>query len=81
MTVEQYFEKTGKIYGVSSKFDFGKWEHIGYVFTEIEKAYEWLKTEEHGFRERELMSKYKAQKLCGGNYEFNSQEILTYNYL
>lgn len=27
MTLEKYFEKTGKIYGVSSKFDFGEWHH------------------------------------------------------
>lgn len=27
MTLEKYFEKTGKIYGVSSKFDFGEWHY------------------------------------------------------
>ena len=65
MTTAKYFEKTGKIYGVSSKYIFGKWSHQVYVFDDLEKATEWLNTEEYDFRERELMSKSAAQKLIG----------------
>lgn len=65
MTAAKYFEKTGKIYGVSSKYDFGEWNHQVYVFDDFEKANEWLNTEEYDFRERELMSKTAAQKLIG----------------
>lgn len=54
-----------KIYGVSSKFDFGAWDHRVYVFDDKEKAQEWLHTEEYDFRERELMSKTAAIKLAG----------------
>lgn len=64
MDIKKYFDKYGKIYGVSNKFDFGRWEHIGYVFTDLSQATEWLNTEEYDFRERELMSKSAAQKLC-----------------
>ncbi len=64
---EKYFEKNGKIYGVSSKFSFGRWEHYGYCFRSLEEAEEWLHTEEYDFRERELMSKTAAEKLCGKN--------------
>lgn len=65
MTAAKYFKKVGKIYGVSSKYDFGKWNHQVYVFDNFEKATEWLNTEEYDFRERELMSKSAAQKLIG----------------
>lgn len=54
-----------KIYGVSSKFNFGAWDHRVYVFDDKEKAQEWLHTEEYDFRERELMSKTAAVKLAG----------------
>ena len=54
-----------KVYGVSSKFNFGKWDHSVYVFSNNDKAQEWLVTEEHDFRERELMTKTAAIKLAG----------------
>lgn len=65
MKVEKYFEKYGKIYGVSSKYDFGKWDHVGYVFHDLDQAKNWIETCEYDFRERELMSKSAAEKLCG----------------
>lgn len=69
MTTAKYFEKTGKIYGVSTKYEFGDWNHVGYVFDNLEDAYEWLHTEEYDFRTRELMSRTAAEKLCGkGNF-------------
>lgn len=68
MRADNYFKKNGRIYGVSSKYEFGKWSHIGYVFTSMEKAEKWLHTEEHDFRERELMSKSRAEKLCGRSF-------------
>lgn len=53
-------------YGVSSKFDFGRWSHVVYgPFETEEQAQGWLHTEEYDFRERELMSKTKAIKLAG----------------
>ncbi len=53
-------------YGVSSKFDFGTWNHVVYgPFETEEQAQEWLHTEEYDFRERELMSKTAAVKLAG----------------
>lgn len=54
-----------KIYGVSSKYEFGAWHHKLYVFYSKEAAEEWLYTDEFDFRERELMSKAAAQKLLG----------------
>lgn len=54
-----------KIYGVSSKFGFGAWEHVVYAFDDNEKAQRWLRTEEYDFRERELMTKTQAIKLAG----------------
>ena len=65
MTARKYYEKTGKIYGVSSKYNFGTWDHQLHVFDDFDKATEWLNTEEYDFRERELMSKSAAQKLIG----------------
>lgn len=41
-----------QIYGVSSKFEFGTWNHVVYHFDDIETAERWLHTEEHDFRER-----------------------------
>lgn len=53
-------------YGVSSKYDFGTWNHVVYgPFETEEQAQNWLKTEEYDFRERELMSKIAATKLAG----------------
>ena len=54
-----------KIYGVSSKYDFGTWDHVVYVFENKDSAEKWLNTEEHDFRERELMTKTAAIKLAG----------------
>lgn len=54
-----------KIYGVSSKFNFGEWEHKVYVFDDMEAAEKWLYTEEYDFREREIMTKTAAIKLAG----------------
>lgn len=64
MKIDTYFERTGEIYGVSSKYDF-EWSHVVYLFHNIEKADEWLNTEEYDFRERELMSKTAAIKIAG----------------
>lgn len=56
MHFRKYFEKYGKIYGVSYKYNFGRWE--GYIkeFDDIDKALKWLHTEEYDFRTRELGS-------------------------
>ena len=56
---------TRKIYGVSSKFNFGEWNHVVYVFDNKEDAEKWLDTEEYDFREREIMTKTAAIKLAG----------------
>lgn len=66
---------TRKIYGVSSKFSFGEWEHNVYVFTDREKAETWLNTEECDFRERELMSKTAAIHLAGTKAVKNAKEV------
>lgn len=54
-----------KIYGVSSKFEFGQWNHRVLVFENKEYAEKWLNTEEYDFRERELMTKTEAIRLAG----------------
>lgn len=54
-----------QIYGVSSKCNFGEWEHTVYHFSDMETATEWLHTEENDFREREIMGKAAAIKLAG----------------
>ena len=56
---------TRKIYGVSSKFNFGAWNHVVYVFESKEDAEKWLDAEEYDFREREIMTKTAAIKLAG----------------
>ena len=58
-------EKANLIFGVSSKFDFGKWDHEVYIFGDQKEAEEWLNTEEYDFRERELMSESDAANLVG----------------
>jgi hypothetical protein len=62
MNAESYFKKNGFIYGISEKFNFGRW--TGYIrkFDNLEEAEKWLHTEEGDFRERELCSKTKAMK-------------------
>lgn len=55
-----------KAYGVSSKYEFGSWQHVVYgPFQSEDQATEWLHKEEYDFRERELMSKTAAIKLAG----------------
>ena len=56
---------TRKVYGVSSKFSFGAWDHVVYVFDNKEDAGKWLDAEEYDFREREIMTKTAAIKLAG----------------
>lgn len=65
----------GKIYGVSSVFSFGCWDHQVYVFSDRKAAERWLATEEFGFRERELMTKTKAIRLAGRSDVENAQEV------
>jgi uncharacterized protein (DUF1330 family) len=67
--------KTKKIYGVSSKFNFGEWSHIVYVFDDKETAEKWLNTEEYDFRERELMTKTSAIQLAGRKAVENATAI------
>lgn len=54
-----------KIYGVSSKYEFGYWNHNVYVFDTKEAAEKWLNSVEYDFQERELMNKTSAIKLAG----------------
>lgn len=53
------------IYGVSSKYNFGKWEHRVVTFDDMDQVQEWLETEEYDFREREIVSRSKAVRLAG----------------
>lgn len=64
-----------KIYGVSSKYDFGAWNHKVYVFSDRDSAEKWLNTEERDFREREPMSKTAAIKLAGIKAVENAEKI------
>lgn len=56
MKATTYFKRYGKIYGVSYKYAFGRWE--GYIkeFTSLEAAEMWLNTEERDFRSRVIGS-------------------------
>ena len=63
-----------QIYGVSSKYDFGTWNHVVYHFNDMETAEKWLHTEEYDFREREIMSKTAAIKLAGRKAVENAVE-------
>lgn len=63
-----------QIYGVSSKFNFGHWEHVVYHFPDMESAVKWLHTEEFDFREREIMNKTQAIKLAGRKLVENAIE-------
>lgn len=62
MNYKNYFYKYGCIYGVSKKFEFGKWEGYYKKFTNLDDAVKWLDEEEHDFRSRELCSKTKASQ-------------------
>ena len=54
------------IIGISSKFEFGDWNHRVYTFETKETAEKWLYTEEGDFRERELFEDVKeAVQLAG----------------
>ena len=56
------------IIGISSKFDFGRWNHNVYAFDNESAAEKWLNTEEYDFRERELFGEERmkdAVKLAG----------------
>ena len=68
MNSKKYFEKNGFIYGVSSKFSFGRWNNCVHKFYDYDEAIEWLYTEEYDFRERELMSKTAVKNLSGNIY-------------
>lgn len=65
----------GKIYGVSSKYEFNSWNYKVYVFSDKETAEKWLDTEEYDFRERELMTKTAAIKLAGRKAVENAAAI------
>ena len=63
-----------KTYGVSSKSNFGHWDHTVYVFNDKGVAEKWLHTEEYDFRERELMTKTKAIELTSKKQVENAIE-------
>lgn len=64
-------------YGVSSKFDFDRWDHVVYgPFSTEEEAQKWLYTGEYDFRERELMSKTAAIRLAGKKAVEDADEAL-----
>lgn len=62
MKVENYFKKNGYIYGVSEKFDFGRLVGYAKKFDSMEKANEWLATDEGDFRTRSLVPKTYAKR-------------------
>ena len=66
---------TRTIYGVSSRYEFGCWNHRVYKFNDKETAEKWLNTEEADFRMRELMSKTAAMKVAGNRAVINAEEI------
>ena len=63
------------IYGVSSRYSFGMWNHQVYKFSDKATAEKWLRTEEYDFRMRELMTKTEATKLAGNRAVVNASEI------
>ena len=62
MKAINYFKKNGFIYGVSEKFEFGKWNGYAKKFDSFEEAERWLNTEEYDFRLRSLVSKTYAKR-------------------
>ena len=62
MKATNYFKKNGYIYGVSEKFNFGRLTGYAKKFDSMEKANEWLATEEGDFRTRSLVSKTYARR-------------------
>lgn len=65
MTLKNYFEKTGKIYGISTKYNFGHLDYYIKAFDDLDAAYKWCDTEECDFRTRELGSKTHIAKIAG----------------
>lgn len=63
VNARKYFEKNGKIYGDSYKYEFGVWSHIVTEFDSYDDAKKWLYSEEFDFRARELITKTEARKL------------------
>ena len=63
------------IYGVSSRYSFGMWNHRVYKFSDKVTADKWLNTEEAEFRMRELMTKPAAMKLAGNRAVLKAEEI------
>ena len=62
MNYKNYFKKNGFIYGVSEKFEFGRW--TGYVtkFTNLAEAEKWVEACTYDWSERELCSKTTASR-------------------
>lgn len=56
MTIDSYFKKYGRVYGISYKYQFG-WRCYCVEFSDLQEAREWLNTEQHDFRTRELVTK------------------------
>lgn len=54
------------IIGISSKYDFGRWNHKAVSFETAGAAEKWLHAEEHDFREREIFDELRpAVELAG----------------
>lgn len=68
------------IYGVSSRYSFGQWEHIVFHFNDMNSAQKWLHTECHNFCERELMNRANAIKLAGFEAVKYALEYDEYNF-
>ena len=50
-----------RAYGVSSKYNFGGWDHVVYgPFETEDQAHEWLHTEERDFRSRLVYKRISA---------------------
>lgn len=58
-----------RVYGVSYKFEFGRWKYWVWRFKTEDAARKWLHTEECDFRERQICTKEEAIELCG-NHEW-----------
>lgn len=71
--LKKYFDRTGKIYGVSSNFEFGRWSHVGFVFNDFDQAIDWLHTDQCDFRE--LCTMTSAKELCGRGYVFHFHPV------
>lgn len=65
MKFETMIKKNGVIYGVSSRYDFGRWIENFFCFRTEEDAFKWLHTETYCSADRELMSKNKLIKSYG----------------